>query len=69
MGQVRQAVRTRRTAPASRAARAPATAGAAGELRLPAVVRGLSAHVVKTAKLPPAVTGHPHFAHRQSVEC
>jgi len=40
------------TAPAARAARAPATAGTAGELRLPAVVRGLSAHVLKTGKLP-----------------
>jgi hypothetical protein len=39
------------TAPAARAARAPATAGTAGELRLPAVVRGLSAHVLKTGKV------------------
>jgi hypothetical protein len=40
------------TEAASRAASAPATARASDELRLSAVVRGLSAHVLKTAKSP-----------------
>jgi hypothetical protein len=38
------------TEPASRAASTPATARTSDELRLPAVGRGLSAHVLKTAK-------------------